>query len=371
VETAPVKLPVRAEKQITQPEVRAPSLSRKGKGRNGEDGETPTFQTAASALGLKRREKSDDKQSPEISSQQDDRLKNIDRKMVELIENEVLMSTTHTKWDDVAGLAEAKRSVQEAAIFPMIYPELFTDLREPPRGVLFFGPPGTGKTMIAKALATEAKCTFFNITAASLTSKWVGEGEKLTRALFAVARVKAPSIVFIDEIDSLLTRRSDQDFEASRRVKTEFLLQFDGVASGNERLLVLGATNRPQDLDEAARRRFTRRIYIPLPDADTRRALLNLMLKKAPHTVSGAQMEMIVQQTDGYSCADITSLCKDAAMVPIRSLSLSGSSERPVVRPIDFDDFEKALKAVRPSVSPDSIRQYLDWDREFGYSSAP
>jgi SpoVK/Ycf46/Vps4 family AAA+-type ATPase len=319
---------------------------------------------------MKKKEKSGDKQSPD-ASMDDERLKNIDRRLVEIIENEVLMSTTNTKWDDVAGLAEAKRSVQEAAIYPMIYPELFTDLREPPRGVLFFGPPGTGKTMIAKALATEAKCTFFNITAASLTSKWIGEGEKLTRALFAVARVRAPSIVFIDEIDSLLTRRSDQDFEASRRVKTEFLLQFDGVASGNERLLVLGATNRPQDLDEAARRRFTRRIYIPLPDTDTRRALVRLMLRRAAHIVSDSQIETIVELTDGYSCADISSLCKEAAMVPIRSLCLPGPADRPIVRPIDFDDFEKALKSVRPSVSPDSIRQYVDWDTEFGYSSAP
>jgi ATP-dependent 26S proteasome regulatory subunit len=363
----PIKAPTKAEKQIEQPQSRLAAYARRPSGRASGD-PPPQFQTPLNAMGLSKKDKQTD--SPAASLENDERLKNIDKQMIEIIENEVLMSTTNTKWEDVAGLEEAKLSVQEAAIYPMIYPELFTDLREPPRGVLFFGPPGTGKTMIAKALATEARCTFFNITAASLTSKWVGEGEKLTRALFAVARVKAPSIVFIDEIDSLLTRRSESDFEASRRVKTEFLLQFDGVASGNERLLVLGATNRPQDIDEAARRRFTRRIYIPLPDPLPRRALLALLLRRAPHTLAEDQIDEIVRLTDGYSCADIHSMCREAAMIPIRKLKLStDATNRPVVRPMNFDDFKKALKSVRPSVSPESIQQYLDWNREFGYSS--
>lgn len=328
------------------------------KSKRAEDTPPPAFQTALSAVGGKKREE----------EKEDERLKGIDKAIIEKIENEVLVNTTSTKWDDVAGLEGAKEAVKEAAIFPMIYPELFTDLREPPRGVLFFGPPGTGKTMIAKALATEAKCTFFNISASSLTSKWVGEGEKLTRALFAVARVRSPSIVFIDEIDSLLTKRTDTDFEASRRVKTEFLLQFDGIASGKERLLVLGATNRPQDLDDAARRRFTRRIYIPLPDAETRKSLIELLLKKAPHSITSDQIEEIVEITDGYSCADLTTLMREAAMMPIRSLRLSTDpSIRPTVRPLDYEDVKKAQQMVKPSVSPDSIEQYKEWNKEFGY----
>lgn len=362
------KVEVEVEKPRPQPpELPAPKSDRAArlaayatnvKSKRAEDTPAPAFQTALSAVGGKKREE----------EKEDERLKGIDKAIIEKIENEVLVNTTSTKWDDVAGLEGAKEAVKEAAIFPMIYPELFTDLREPPRGVLFFGPPGTGKTMIAKALATEAKCTFFNISASSLTSKWVGEGEKLTRALFAVARVRSPSIVFIDEIDSLLTKRTDTDFEASRRVKTEFLLQFDGIASGKERLLVLGATNRPQDLDDAARRRFTRRIYIPLPDSETRKSLIELLLKKAPHSITSDQIEEIVEITDGYSCADLTTLMREAAMMPIRSLRLSTDpSIRPTVRPLDYEDVKKAQQMIKPSVSPDSIEQYKEWNKEFGY----
>ena len=181
--------------------------------------------------------------------------RNIDPKYIEQIQNEVLETVPDVQWDDIAGLKFAKKCVTEMVILPIQRPDIFKGLRGPPKGLLLFGPPGTGKTLICKAIASQSKSKFFSISASTMTSKWMGEGEKLVRALFAVARVEQPSVIFIDEIDSLLTARSEGEYEGTRRIKTEFLVQWDGAGtSDTDRVLVVGATNRPGDLDEAARR---------------------------------------------------------------------------------------------------------------------
>lgn len=156
----------------------------------------------------------------------DERLANIDPRLIEMIRNEIMHRVDNITWDSIAGLEHAKNSIKEIVVWPMLRPDIFKGLRGPPKGLLLFGPPGTGKTMIGKCIASQAKATFFSISASSLTSKWVGEGEKMVRALFAVARCSQPAVIFIDEIDSLLTQRTDGEIEASRRIKTEFLVQF-------------------------------------------------------------------------------------------------------------------------------------------------
>lgn len=177
--------------------------------------------------------------------------------------------------------------------------------------------------MLAKAVATEAKCAFFSISAAALMSKYLGESEGLVKALFSVARAVAPSVVFIDEIDSLLSERSTSEHEATRRVKTEFLIQWDGIqanAGADKRILVMGATNRPQDLDEAATRRMPKRVYIPLPDTEARMGAIRQLLADTPHALSGADLQQLARSTDGYSQSDLRSLCSQAAMAPVRDM---------------------------------------------------
>ncbi|KAJ7184024.1 hypothetical protein O6H91_Y539000 [Diphasiastrum complanatum] len=226
-------------------------------------------------------------------------LKRVDPKLVDLIESEILDRSPGVKWDDIAGLEKAKQAFMEMVILPASRSDLFTGLRKPARGVLLFGPPGNGKTMLAKAVASESQATFFNISASSLTSKWVGEGEKLVRALFTVASVRQPSIIFIDEIDSIMSSRSASEHEASRRLKSEFLVQFDGVMSaGSDRVTVMGATNRPQELDDALRRRLVKRIYIPLPDSDARRWLLKNLLKGHAFSLPGRTCRQLTSLTE-------------------------------------------------------------------------
>ncbi|CAM9609533.1 unnamed protein product [Ectocarpus sp. 6 AP-2014] len=279
---------------------------------------------------------------------------------------DMLDSSPGVTWDSIAGLEYAKQTLQETVILPNLRPDLFTGLRAPARGVLLYGPPGTGKTMLAKAVATESGYAFFNISASSLTSKYVGEGEKMVRALFAVAREREPAVVFIDEIDSVLSARGEGEHEASRRLKTEFLVQLDGAGQGgDDRLLVLAATNLPQELDEAALRRLSRRVYVPLPDPPARKALISGLLGQQKGNIKGASLASLVDMTEGYSGSDLKQLCKEAAMQPIRADL--GTRVRTVavkdVRGINLDDFRAALPKVLPSVSRKTVERYEEWNR--------
>ena len=248
--------------------------------------------------------------------------KGVDENAAKQVFNEIVVEGDEVHWDDVAGLDAAKKALKEAVVYPFLRPDLFMGLREPARGMLLFGPPGTGKTMLARAVATESKSTFFAISASSLTSKWHGESEKLVRALFALAKALAPSIIFVDEIDSLLSARSGStEHEASRRSKTEFLIQWSDLqkaAAGRDtskeigdptRVLVLAATNLPWDIDEAARRRFVRRQYIPLPEAETREVQLRTLLGHQKHGLTEEEIWRVVGETEGMFCVFLSCFC--------------------------------------------------------------
>ncbi|CAM4513511.1 unnamed protein product [Lepidochelys olivacea] len=299
----------------------------------------------------------------------DERLKNIEPKMIELIMHEIMDHGPPVNWDDIAGVDFAKATIKEIVVWPMLRPDIFTGLRGPPKGILLFGPPGTGKTLIGKCIACQSGATFFSISASSLTSKWVGEGEKMVRALFTVARCQQPAVIFIDEIDSLLSQRGDGEHESSRRIKTEFLVQLDGATTSSEdRILVVGATNRPQEIDEAARRRLVKRLYIPLPEASARKQIVTRLMSKEHCCLREEEVELIVKKSDGFSGADMTQLCREASLGPIRSLqSLDIATITPEqVRPISFLDFDNAFKTVRPSVSSKDLELYENWNQTFG-----
>jgi katanin p60 ATPase-containing subunit A1 len=269
-------------------------------------------------------------------------------------------------------------------VWPTLMPNYFQGIRKPWKGVLMFGPPGTGKTLLAKAVATQCKTTFFNVTATTLTSKYRGESERLVRLLFEMARHYAPSTIFIDEIDSICTKRGgDGEHEASRRVKSELLIQMDGVSTnsidenGNSKMvIVLAATNFPWDLDEALRRRLEKRIYIPLPTRAGRRELFAINLKSLELDPK-LNLEELADISEGYSGADITNVCRDASLMPLRKrmqgLQLEDVADIKTVeqegdRPITREDFAEAFARVQRSVQPTEIEAHEKWIKEFGSS---
>jgi AAA+ superfamily predicted ATPase len=304
-------------------------------------------------------------------------------RLLELVCSEVVdpPGNAGVRWDDIAGLATVKALVKEIVVWPMLNPSIFKGARAPPRGLLLFGPPGTGKTLIGRAIASQTGAAFFSISASSLTSKWIGEGEKLVRALFAVAAHLQPSVIFVDEVDSLLSaRKAEGEHEASRRLKTELLVQMEGCdpssSAKRARVLLVGATNRPEELDEAARRRMPKQLYIPLPCAEARRQMLARQLgagnqSQVATALNDADYDRIVERTEGYSGSDMRALIQEACQGPVRDAvaahgervaELSAGDLRPVVR----RDFATAAKAARASVSAEEVARYVAYDEKHG-----
>jgi SpoVK/Ycf46/Vps4 family AAA+-type ATPase len=225
-----------------------------------------------------------------------------------------------------------------------------------------------------KAIANQAKATFFSVSVADMGSKWQGESEMMVQILFIVARIKQPSVVFVDEIDSLLSSRGDDDDGVARKVKTEFMKQMQGVnTQGDEKLLVVGATNRPWDLDEAIIRRLSTKLFIPLPEISARRALVSGLLHNNQHSLQENDLDHIADCTDGYSCDDVKKVCQEAGSIPrrellnhLKALNVDIATDKSNPRAICMDDFSQALKSRPSTVTPESITDLLEWNMTFG-----
>jgi len=325
----------------------------------------------------------------------------VDYKVGKQIFQEILVARSNQRpleWDDIIGLDNCKSQLKETIVFPFLRPDLFSGLREPINGLLLYGPPGTGKTMLAKCVAYQTDSTFFNVSVSSITSKFLGESEKLVRSVFTLASKLSPSIIFIDEIDSLLGSRGGGDDdggddggaagESSRRFKNEFLTQWSNInytmkEDGTyNRVLVLGCTNLPWVIDDAARRRFQKRIYCPLPNEADRIKLIEMLLSKneikkdegnIEKNFSLEEMAELSSLTEGFSNSDLLTLCKDASMEPIRELIRKGDNsilnvDKNTIRNITIGDFKRSLhdNKVKGSVNLETLRTYDKWTTQFG-----
>lgn len=326
-----------------------------------------------------------------------------DLELIEALERDIVEGKVNVTWESIAGLGGVKNLLQEAVVLPLWVPDYFKGIRRPWKGVLMFGPPGTGKTMLAKAVASECQTTFFNVSASTLGSKYRGDSEKMVRILFEMARYYSPSTIFFDEIDSLAgSRGAANEHEASRRVKTELMVQMDGVSeddgadaddgavgedgapapSKRKTVIVLAATNTPWDLDEALRRRLEKRIYIPLPDFESRMELFRINMKGV-ELEPDVDLKELARLSEGYSGADVANVCRDASMMSMRRImeqarkqGLSKEAMQSMLREqkdalntaVSQSDFTVALSKVNRSVSDNDLGRYNEWMAEFGSS---
>ncbi|CCH42646.1 vacuolar protein-sorting-associated protein 4 [Wickerhamomyces ciferrii] len=316
------------------------------------------------------------------------------KKLRGALSSAILSEKPNVKWEDIAGLELAKEALKEAVILPVRFPHLFTGNRKPLSGILLYGPPGTGKSYLAKAVATEANSTFFSVSSSDLVSKWMGESERLVKQLFNMARENKPSIIFIDEVDALCGPRGEGESEASRRIKTELLVQMNGVGNDASGVLVLGATNIPWQLDAAIRRRFEKRIYIALPEVEARAKMFELNVGDTPCELNSKDYRLLGEMTEGYSGADVAVVVKDALMQPIRKIQSATHFKRTEENklkpcsPGDSDaiemnwmqieadelqepeltikDFIKAIKTTRPTVNETDLQKQIDFTNDFG-----
>lgn len=289
----------------------------------------------------------------------------------EAIESMIISEKPTTTWDDIGGLNEAKRILKEAIILPFIHNK--PEFVGAPKTILLYGPPGTGKTLLAKAASNTLNATFFEARTSSLLSKYFGESSKIISMLFEKARKSQPSLIFMDEFDSIMISRDSGVQESTRRVIGQLLTEIEGFNTRTEdRIILIAATNKPWDLDDAMISRFQRKVYVPLPDKASRKRIFEIHLKGC--VLHGITYENLADRSEGYSGRDIANLCREAIMFMIREQNPKLEELTPAqiekyamnYRSLTKEDFDHAFSKVKSSVNMETIKKYEEWGNEIG-----
>ncbi|MCD6591075.1 MAG: ATP-binding protein [Candidatus Aenigmarchaeota archaeon] len=292
-------------------------------------------------------------------------------KSLEAIESMVVSEKPVTKWEDIGGLEDVKKEIKEAIILPMIHNK--PDFVDSPRVILLYGPPGTGKTLLAKAASSTLNANFFDARISSLLSKYFGESSKIIDMLFEKARSMQPSVIFMDEFDAIMLSRDSDIHEGTRRVISQILVEIEGFRTAkDEKVILIAATNKPWDLDDAMISRFQRRIYVPLPDHEARKQIFEIHLKGT--TLDNISLDDLAEKSEGYSGRDIANVCREAIMFMIREQNPSLEELTPAqiekysmnYRSLTRDDFDFAFSKVKRTVDDETVKKYEEWKERFG-----
>jgi SpoVK/Ycf46/Vps4 family AAA+-type ATPase len=289
----------------------------------------------------------------------------------EIMKSMVVSERPKTKWEDIGGLEEAKKTIKEAIIMPFIKNK--PKYVDSPRVILLYGPPGTGKTMLAKAASNMLNAAFFEARASTLLSKYFGESTKIISMLFSEARKVQPSVIFMDEFDSIMISRDNDPSESSRRVIGQLLQEIEGFTTNEEnKVILIAATNKPWDLDDAMISRFQRKIYIPLPDPAARKSVFEIHLRGA--CLEDTTTAKLSEMTEGFSGRDIANLCREAVMSMIRKENpgLDDLTKTDIARydlkhrPMTSMDFDLAFRKIKRTVEKAAVQRYVSWGEEMG-----
>uniref|UniRef100_A0AAY5KDA1 Fidgetin n=1 Tax=Esox lucius TaxID=8010 RepID=A0AAY5KDA1_ESOLU len=289
----------------------------------------------------------------------EEQLKNSDANLVELVTTEVLQPGPPVDWSDIAGLELAKAAIKEEILWPILRPDMFSGLATLPRSLLLFGPQGTGRTLLGRCMASQLGAAFLRLSGSALVTKWLGEGEKIVQASFLVARCRQPSVVFISEVDMLLSAQLSEESPVNR-IKSELLMQLDSVlTSAENHVLVVCSTSKPEEIQESLRRYFIKRLLIPLPDSTARHQIISQLLSQHSYCLSDKEMSMLVQRTEGFSGLDVARLCQEAVVGPLHGIPM---------RPVSYQDFDNVFCKFQPSISQKELDTYTEWNKMFGCS---